>query len=173
MAAYAVRLARTLGRTKLPPLALMSVPIASFVQVIVRVQDPPPGVNFAVQRGQSELLAPFEAHAGSPAFAFTLRLRQGKEGRAFNFLGEFAQGPVEDRFVYVNSGTRAGQPQSCWERRAKLKLAAIPTKLIQAAADNPSRALLAVMRGVAPDGGPICATVPPDAVSWSLAESAA
>ncbi len=151
----------------------MSITAASFVQLIVRVQDPPPGVNFAVQRGKSSLLAPFEVHAGSPAFAFTLRLGQGKEGRAFNFLGEFAQGPVEDRFVYINSGARAGQPQSCWERRAKLKLAAIPADLIQAAADNPARALLAIMRGVAPDGGPICATVPPDAVSWTLATSAA
>ena len=151
----------------------MSVSATSFVQVIVRVQDPPPGVAFAVQRGQSELLPPFEVHAGSPAFAFTLRLGQGKDGRAFNFLGEFAQGPVEDRFVYVNSGSRAGQPQSCWERRAKLKLAAVPAELVQAAANNPARALLAVMSGVAPDGGPICATVPPSAVSWSVAASAA
>lgn len=153
--------------------SVMGISAASFVQLIVRVQDPPPDVAFAVQRGQSELLAPFEVRAGSPTFACTLRLGPGKEGRAFNFLGEFAQGPAEDRFVYINSGVRAGQPQSPWERRAKLKLAAIPTELVQAAAGNPTRALLAIVRGVAPDGGPICASVPPVAVSWSLAEGAA
>ena len=150
----------------------MNAPTPSSVQVIVRIQDPPPGVIFAVQRGRSELLPPFEVQAGSPAFAFTLRLSQAPEGKEFNFLGEFAQGPASDRFVYVDSGTLAGQPDSCWERRAKLKLAAVPRSLVQAAANNPKRALLAVLRGAAPDGGPICATVPLGAVSWAVAENA-
>lgn len=150
----------------------MTVPVASFVQMIVRVQDPPPGVTFAVQRGHADLLTPFEVPSGSPAFAFTLRLGQAKDGREFNFLGEYAQGPADDRFVYVNSGVRAGQQGSCWERRAKLKLATVPADLVRAAANDPGRALLAVVRGVAPDGGPVCASVPPAAVSWGVAQRA-
>ena len=151
----------------------MSYPTASFLQVIVRVQGLPPEVTFAVQRGRSELLPPFEARSGSVAFAFTLGLAAPYEGREFNFLGEYAQGPAADRFVYLNAGTLAGQRESCWERRAKLKLASAPAALVRLVVNEPKRALLAVVRGTAPDGGPICATVPPTAVAWSIAESAA
>ncbi len=35
-----------------------------------------------------------------------------------NFLGPFVQGPPVGLFVYVNSGTLAGQSDSCWTRRS-------------------------------------------------------
>ncbi|MFT4100803.1 MAG: DUF5990 family protein [Burkholderiaceae bacterium] len=146
----------------------MSISAPSFVQLIVRVQDPPPEVAFAVQRGRSELLEPFAVESGSPCFALTLKLGRPLADGGANFLGEFAQGTPMDRFVYINSGVRAGQPASCWERRAKLKLADIPEPLLTAAAGQPDRAILATVQGVASDGGPICATVPPNAVTWAL-----
>ena len=151
----------------------MSIFAPSFVQLIVRVQDPPAGVAFAVQRGRSDLLAPFAVESGSPAFAFTLKIGQPLASGGANFLGEFAQGSPADRFIYINSGVRAGQSASRWERRAKLKLASLPGPLLTVAAGRPGRAVLDTVPGVAPDGGPICATVPSDAVTWALAERAA
>ncbi|MFT3799769.1 MAG: DUF5990 family protein [Burkholderiaceae bacterium] len=148
----------------------MSISSPAFVQLILRVQDPPPGVTFAVQRGRSELLTPFAVESGSPCFAFTLKLGRPLAGGGANFLGEFAQGTPTDRFVYLNSGIRAGQASSCWDRRAKLKLANIPDPLLAAAAGQPDRAILATVSGTASDGGPICATVPADAVTWALSE---
>jgi hypothetical protein len=138
------------------------------VHLIVRVKGAPAGVSFAVQRGRADMLLPFEMTGGVPTFAFTLRVGPAKGDRPYNFLGEFAQGPADDRFVYVNSGKRAGQWLSNWDRRAKLKLATIPEELVRAAREGSGRVLVATMRGVAKDGGPICATVPADAVEWSL-----
>lgn len=146
------------------------IPDPSFVQLIVCVQDPPPGVAFALQRGRSELLAPFAEESGSPWFAFSLRIGHPLPSGSPNFLGDFAQGTPIDRFVYINSGVRAGQPTSCWERRAKLKLASVPGPLLSAAAGRPDRAILVTVPGAASDGGPICATVRSDAVAWALSE---
>ena len=54
---------------------------------------------------------------------FELEVRVGtrSDGQP-NFLGPFAQGPPADRFVYINSGTLAGQAESEWTRRAKVPL---------------------------------------------------
>jgi hypothetical protein len=41
----------------------------------------------------------------------------------YTLRGPAAQGPPA-RFVYVHSGTRAGQVGSCWDRRAKVPLLA-------------------------------------------------
>jgi hypothetical protein len=48
-----------------------------------------------------------------------------------NFLGDFAQGVPTDRFVHVNSGAQAGQAESCWSRRAELKLDALAAALLR------------------------------------------
>lgn len=136
------------------------------------VADPPPGVRFAVQRGRSELLEPLPGPGGVMQFDFTLRLGAPLPDGSANFLGEFAQGPASDRFVYLNSGTLAGQPDSCWTRRAKLKLASIPAPIVEAALAAPEDTIEAHVLGTMDDGGPICASVKPHAVVWSLASHA-
>jgi len=45
------------------------------------------------------------------------------------FRGPFVQGRPGSRFVYVNSGTYAGDQKSCWSRRAKVPLTGIAASL--------------------------------------------
>ena len=75
-----------------------------------------------------------------------------------NFLGRFAQGPKDARFVYVNSGTYAGEGHSCWARLAKLSLMSITREQIEQAINEDS-VIETRFPGVGRDGGPTCASV--------------
>ncbi len=138
------------------------------LQIILTVVQPPPGVLFAVQRGRDELLPAYAQTAESLSFALTVRLGPMRADGSFNFLGPYAQGTPDDRFVYVNSGVRAGQADTPWERRAKIKLGGIPRELVEAAAGVPHRAVQAHIHGTMRDGGPVCASVAPPAIAWQL-----
>lgn len=76
-----------------------------------------------------------------------------------NFLGPFAQGAVEDRFVYLCWGRRVG---GAWIgfRRAKLKLCGLNWDNLH------SDRLLARVRCTDAKGGPICASLKSDVVTW-------
>src|SRR3954464_13176446 len=101
------------------------------------VLRPPPGVTVAVQRGRAELLAPAAASDDALVFDFTVRVAARKEGGAPNFLGPYAQGTPADRFVYVNSGTAAGQLGSPWSRRAKIRTGTIGWEMVEEALATP------------------------------------
>lgn len=132
----------------------------------ITVVDPPPNVALAVQRGRDGLLPPTRQTADALVFDFTVRAGE-RDGRP-NFLGEFAQGTPADRFVYVNSGSSAGQPGSRWQRRAKVKLATITREMIDAALAESGAVLEARFHGIGRDGGPACATVPLLDGGWRL-----
>jgi hypothetical protein len=127
------------------------------LRIIVR--NPPSGVAFCIQQGRSELISPTEVQDDALSFEFPVQvaLTAGKEP---NFLGKFAQGARSARFVYVNSGRRAGQSDSCWDRRAKVLLAGIRPSLVKRALADENTVLEARIEGTAGDGGPACATVP-------------
>jgi len=143
------------------------------VRIRVIVVGPPPGVRFAVQRGRSELLEPSVEQRDTIQFDFVLRLGSPLPDGSPNFAGEFAQGPPADRFVYINSGTLAGQPDSCWTRRAKLKLMALPRQFVEAAAVASETVIEARILGTLGDGGPVCASVKPQDVAWRLRKTRA
>ena len=84
----------------------------------IAVVQPPAGVQFRLQEGRSDLVAPVSATAAELQFEFSLRLGSPRQGRP-NFLGAPAQGPPASRFVYINSGRQAGQQGTPWDRRAK------------------------------------------------------
>jgi hypothetical protein len=132
------------------------------------VQHPPQGVMFAVQRGRASLVGPSYTQGDAVVFELRVRVAEGKDGRP-NFLGPFAQGTPADRYVYVNSGTYAGQTGTRWSRRAKLKLAGIGWELVDEARDTPGVVLEARIEGRARDGGPCCATVPLLDGGWRVA----
>jgi len=119
----------------------------------------PDGVTFCLQKGKNDLVPPTHATNDHLSFDFTLRVSNGKDGRP-NFLGAFAQGPPDRRFVYINSGTLAGQADSCWTRRAKVPLSGIGWRLIERALAGADTILEVHIEGKAKDGGPACATVP-------------
>ncbi|MGE0097827.1 MAG: DUF5990 family protein [Hydrogenophaga sp.] len=146
----------------------MQSPATPELQVILVLTAPPPGVLFAVQIGRDGLLQPYSSTAAFLSFAFTLSLGPPQADGSFNFRGPFAQGTPADRFVYVNSGNYAGQENCPWERRAKIKLAGIPRHLVETAAGDANSAIEGRILGTAKDGGPVCASVPPQAINWHL-----
>jgi hypothetical protein len=120
---------------------------------------PPAGVTFAVQRGRCDLLAPSSVTPESLVFEFPVSVADATS-RPPRLTGEFAQGPVAGRFVYVNSGTYAGQADSRWSRRAKVPLTGITPALLKSVLGLPHAVLEARFNGTGRDGGPACATVP-------------
>jgi hypothetical protein len=126
----------------------------------VTVINPPLGVTFAMQRGKDELLPPSKVSSKSLVFDLSIRVSERKAGGAPNMLGPYAQGKPDDRFLYLNSGTLAGQENSCWTRRAKIKTGGINWQLIEATFATPGAFLEVQIDGQAKDGGPCCATVP-------------
>ena len=136
--------------------------------VRITVESPPAGVAVQVQRGRDKLLPPTRVSRGAMTFDFVVRLGPPQNAGDLRFLGEFAQGPAGARFVYVNSGARAGQAGSCWDRRAKVALGTItPNQVRQVLADAQLR-LEARIAGTARDGGPMCASVPLLDGGWTI-----
>lgn len=127
------------------------------IPVRVIVSKPLAGVSMCVQKGRDELLAPTMVTGSDMKFDFDLNV--DVDGDHLNFLGKFAQGPKDSRFVYVNSGTYAGQNDTCWSRRAKLSLMPITRKQIEDAIAHPGSRIETAIPGVGRDGGPICAGV--------------
>lgn len=142
------------------------------IRIRILVVDTPPDVWFAVQRGRTDLLDPLDGQREPLRFEFLLRLGLPLSTGEVNFVGEFAQGPSSDRFVYINSGTLAGQSGSPWTRRAKLKLASIPPKVVDSALSS-GGVIEARVQGTMGDGGPVCASLKPHAVVWDVVHDVA
>lgn len=142
------------------------------IRMRVGVIAPPAGVAIAMQRGRTELLPPARTEAGAIWFEFSLRVGTPDTEGSPNFLGDMAQGPRGARFVYINSGVRAGDAGSCWDRRAKLKLAGIPRAFFVKALKDPDGVIEAQIPGTMRDSGPICASIPAAAVQWRWIEVA-
>ena len=124
----------------------------------------PPGVRFALQKGKSgaaghpELVPPTRIDPASISFDFWVRVGKDKLGAKPRFLGEFTQGPADQRFVYVNSGQSAAQMDTHWNRRAKIPLMTITPALIDRVRETPNTVLLIEINGRADDGGPVVAS---------------
>jgi hypothetical protein len=128
------------------------------VPIRITLLDPPGGVDFCIQgRDAQELLQRTKATGRDLSFDLTLSAAR-VEGLP-RFFGEVAHGPPTGRFVYVCSGTLAGQAESCWTRRAKVPLAGITWELVQSALSHTESRLEARFQGRARDGGPACATI--------------
>src|SRR5688500_17206001 len=129
--------------------------------------DPPSGVAFCLQSGREQLVDITRSAGSAITFDFTVRVEAQKDGKP-NFLGAFAQGTPSDRFVYVNSGMRAAQADTVWDRRAKITLRDLEWPLIEEALATPGAVLEARVQGRAGDGGPCCASVPLLEGGWTL-----
>lgn len=141
---------------------------AHLIPLRIAVLDPFPGVALQIQRGKSGLLPPSRLTPKAAYFELEIRVEFPISGDRPNFLGEFAQGPREARFIYLNSGARAGQLDSCWDRRAKVPLGTITASQVhELLADNTKR-LEARLNGLSRDGGPLCATVPLLGGRWQV-----
>jgi len=137
----------------------------------ITLVHPPRDVVFCLQRGKQEIVSPVRASGDDLSFELSVRVREGRADGLPNFLGPFTQGPPAGRFVYVNSGTSAGEVGSCWTRRAKVPLSGITWPLIEEALAAPDAVLEARIAGMSRDGGPACATVPLLEDGWRIAKA--
>ncbi|MFN0178840.1 MAG: DUF5990 family protein [Gemmatimonadales bacterium] len=137
------------------------------------IEDPVPGVRMCLQRGRADLVEPTDVTPSAVVFDFAVRLGATRPGGARTLLGPFTQGPPAGRFVYVNSGRRAGQADSCWDRRAKVPLSSIPPNQLEAAVSSGTARLEVRIPGRAQDGGPVCASVKLPAAGWRLSRRSA
>jgi hypothetical protein len=139
------------------------------LQVPLRIilVDPPRGVRFAVQQGRSGLVGGAVARGSDLRFDFTIKASRSADG-SLRLGGEFVQGPAGGKFIYINSGTSAGQPSSPWTRRAKVGLKTLTWLMIQRAMSK-GACLQVRIAGKSRDGGPACATVPLLDGGWAIA----
>lgn len=128
------------------------------VTLRVIVRKPPPGVAFALQSGRDALIAPVSATKAKLTFEAAAKVRAAADG-SLRLSGPVVQGSGDKRFLYINSGQRAGQKDTCVDRRAKVFLTDIGSKKLGACARNDA-VLETEIDGVGRDGGPCCATVP-------------
>jgi hypothetical protein len=122
------------------------------------LESPPAGIDFALQKGSGndyETVQKQRSAKGDLKFEFSVRVRDGKDGEP-NFLGPFVQGPAQQRFVYIDIGTCAGQIGTTWSRRLKVPLHGITWDLVKK-----GKTLETHVPGTGKDGGPTCATVKP------------
>ena len=126
---------------------------------------PPAGPTFALQRGKGELAGAAVSNGQDMQFELTFQVEE-RAGGGVRFSGEFVQGPAGGKFVYVNSGTLAGDAGSPWTRRAKVSLESLTWAAVSGVAARPGARLEARISGVAKDGGPACASVPLLGSGW-------
>jgi hypothetical protein len=127
----------------------------------VVLQQPPPGVDFGVQKGQGtgyETIQTQQSTGSDLAFEFGVGVREPDGQAGPDFRGPFVQGPRGGRFVYIDIGTMAGQQNTCWSRRLKIPLSAITWDMVNRTAAASRTVLEARLPGTARDGSPTCAT---------------
>jgi Family of unknown function (DUF5990) len=131
------------------------------------VEQPPSGVDFALQKGTGNHYEPVQKQRSNGkdlTFEFQPSIRQGASDNIVVIGGPFVQGPARQRFVYVDIGTYAGQADSCWSRRLKIPLDGISAKVVRTGG-----VLEARVSGTGRDGGPNCATVK-EFEGWKVVE---
>lgn len=139
------------------------------IRVRIRMAEAPPRscmgyaeIEGGIQR-KDEVLPGGVGADGLPRFTGELRARLDATTGAPVFLGPFAFGPTQARFLYVSwSARRPGQPDAgrAMFRRMKVPLGGITWAQVEDASARATAVIEATVPGVARDGGPACATVP-------------
>lgn len=137
------------------------------------LRDPPPGVEFRLQSGKADLVPATRQEGGALEFDFVLRLRPPTAAEPVRFGGPLVQGRPGGRFLYLNSGSYAGQAGTPWARRAKVSLQGLGPALVGRAQASPGARITGHLAGTGRDGGPVCASTPLEGAGWSLAPSKA
>lgn len=131
----------------------------------VRLVNPLAGCAYALQRRDGSV---DQIQLGADAdlvftTSITLKLR---DDETLDPTGLHVNGPRNGRFLYVSSGTRAGQADSPWTRRAKISLEGLGA-VVPLALDLMPPVIEIVIDGIARDAGPVCASVEPVS-PWKL-----
>jgi Family of unknown function (DUF5990) len=133
------------------------------------LDGPPSGVDFGLQNGKGknyQTIQKQRSKGNDLCFDCMVTVKDNRDEGLPTFLGPLTQGPATARFIYIDIGKLAGQPDSCWERRIKVPLTGITWAMIEKASADPKMVLEARLPGTAKDDGPSCGTVHP-AQGWN------
>lgn len=131
------------------------------------IENPPANVHWALQSGRDSLVAATQAGESQIVFDVAVRAVHNKRG-ALDFRGAVVQGPSGVRFVYLNSGTLAGDAHSVFTRRAKVSLMTITRSQVEELTASNEKVLEVRINGTGKDGTPACATVPLLGSGWRV-----
>lgn len=124
---------------------------------------PTPGVVFGLQKGAGnnyETVQKQISTSNDLVFTFTIKVKGDRsKDKLPKLSGSFVQGSADNKFVYIDIGTCAGQSDTMWSRRLKIPLTGITWRDIDLL---PATSMLqTIVPGTGRDGGPNCATVKP------------
>ena len=142
------------------------------ISIRIIVERPPAGVDFGIQKGKGnpyETIQKQRSNNNDLSFEFKILVKEGQTPLP-DFTGPNVQGPLNERFIYIDIGTYAGQIDSAWSRRLKIPLRDISSDTIQLLLTDSSFILETKVPGTGKDGGPNCATVKPFS-GWHLISS--
>ena len=126
---------------------------------------PTKDVDFGLQKGSGneyETIQKQRSNGQDLFFKFQVKIKgQSKKDLLPKFSGHFVQGPANNKFIYIDIGTYAGQTNTGWSRRLKIPLTGIGWNDIDKLISNPGFILETIVPGTGRDGGPNCATVKP------------
>lgn len=134
---------------------------------------PTKGIDFGLQKGAGsnyETIQKQQYTSKDLEFRFEVIVKgDSKKDELPKLSGPFVQGPANNKFVYIDIGTYAGQLNTPWSRRLKVPLTGITWEHINKLNANNKLVLETSVPGTGKDGGPNCATVKPFA-GWYLNE---
>lgn len=138
----------------------------SNVTLKLSVVKPPKGVAHSLQGKDGEIVDARMSAGRTIVFDVPLRLEEGRSG--WRFLGDFVRTEGKTRrFVYIGIGRHAGQPDTEWDRRAKVDLPEVTPAMI-AKAKAGKLVLAGGYEGTDAKGGPSCATVK---IDWTVKDA--
>ena len=137
----------------------------SEIDLEITLKKPLEGIGFCLQKGKDEKIDYQISNGEDITFAFSVRVKEGKGGSP-NFLGDFTQGNSNERFVYICIGQYAGQKDTEWARRVKIKLSSISWAQINQVKLEKKAKLVASYEATDKKGEPSCASVPLVGKGW-------
>ena len=140
-------------------------------EIIVQLQCTDfPGLQFETQhpvylgiQKKQEVVEETRGDEQEKIFAIPIEIRKGKDENP-DFFGPFVHGKSGDRFIYLVWYRKSGDTRNMF-RRAKVKLSAIGWRQIDAALQDDGP-LQATIHLTDKKGGPVCATLKEDHISW-------
>lgn len=122
-------------------------------------------VRLGIQRG-AEVVDDVPADVPGVVFEAPLRVVRNEANGRPNFLGPYAHGTVQDRFLYLCWGERIA---GGWDgfRRAKVPLKELSWEAVAAHVER-GAPLVAELQLTDAKGEPLCASVKPSHHRWSL-----
>lgn len=127
------------------------------IRLRLMIENPVADVALSLQDKKRQVVDPQTPGNGAVVFEVPVRVRPKDTG--WRFYGEHvrSEGP-ERQFFYIAVGGHAGQRNFTFSRRMKINIHDIEPDLIQEAVNGAT--LEASVDGTAPDGTPVCASVP-------------